>query len=183
MKRDRIKKVIENLIEEYSVDDLNVRVICERAEIGKQTLYNNYFGILGAVDRIVEDYVRDASADHIADLDWIQIIRSLLDMLVLKKNFFQHLYFSKYSQEVMNSIARALKPVVEEMVANCETQDIKPNDKSKRVLVYFYLDTYMGIIERFIRNQMKDDPDEIARIYEEIFKDHSTRTILREMSV
>lgn len=183
MKRDNIKETILRLLDSYNADELSVKVVCAEAGISKQTLYNNYYGILGAVEEAISDLLEEATADYTDNHDWLEGLRVIFEMLVKNKNIFTHLYFSKYREDMLKTIYMVLGPIVAHGVEVCAAKvETELNEYSQKIVVGFYMDICMGIIGRFIHKKMTEDPAYVAEIYKTLLMDHDTKKVLKDLS-
>ena len=108
MTKDRIKATILRLLEQMPADDLSVKMVVSEAKVSKQTLYNNYYGLLGAIEDMIQDLMTEAAEKSAGEDNWAEQIRAIMHMFAERKDVFIHLYFSKYRDDLMNLIrARA----------------------------------------------------------------------------
>ena len=171
------------MLESYPADDLSVKSVCAEACISKQTLYNNYYGILGAIEELVSDLMEEATDDYKNNHDWLEGLRSILHMLIERKNVFIHLYYSKYRDDMLKAIYMVLGPIVAHGVQDCAARsESELTDYSQKIVVGFYMDILMGVVGRFIHKRMTDDPDYVAAMYKTMLMDHDTKKVLKDLS-
>lgn len=183
MKRDKIKETLLRLLEKYPADDLSVKTVCSEACISKQTLYNNFYGILGAIEEIVGDLMEEATADYTDNHDWLDGLRAILEMIANRRNVFIHLYYSKYRDDMLKAIYMVLGPIVANGVQDCAARsDSELTEYSEKVVVGFYMDICMGVVGRFIHKKMTDNPVYVAEMYRMMLLDHDTKKVLKDVS-
>ena len=183
MKRDKIRNTILKLLDAHSADELSVKMVCADAGISKQTLYNNYYGILGAIEEAVGELLEEATAGYTDNHDWIPGLRSILYMIASRKNLFNHLYNSKYREDLLKIIYINLGPIVAAGVVDCaEKTDSEIDERTEKILTGFYMDICMGIIGRFIHDKMSENPEKLVQIYNTILEDHDTKSVLKNLS-
>ena len=171
------------MLESQNADDLSVKSVCAEAGISKQTLYNNYYGILGAIEELVSDMMEEATAEYTDNHDWLDGLYAILRMLAERKNVFVHLYYSKYRDDMLKAIYMTLGPIVATGVQDCAAKSESDlNEYCEKIVVGFYMDIFMGVVGRFIHKKMTDDPKNVAEIYKTMLMDHDTKKMLRDLS-
>ena len=183
VKRDNIKDTLLRMLETKSADDLSVKAVCAEARISKQTLYNNYYGILGAIEELVSDLMEEATEDYTDNHDWLDGLQAILVMLASRKNVFIHLYYSKYRDDMLHAIYMVLGPIVGHGVEDCAAKVAADlNEYNQKIVVGFYMDICMGVVGRFIHRKMIDDPAYVTDIYKTLLLDHDTKKVLRDLN-
>ena len=161
-----------------NADDLSVKLVCNEAGISKQTLYNKYYGVLGAIEELVFDLMEDAAKDYAGSEMWAEQIRAVLQMLIDNKDVFMHLYFSKYKDDLLGMINARVQPMVGLcMDKYAEEAGVVLDDFDKKILVAYFMDVYIGGFNRFMRNRLSDDPDYIISRYKVLVRGHAIDAI------
>jgi len=179
MTKERIKKTLYNMLVSACADDIKVVEFCKEAGISRQTLYNNFYGIVGIMEEIVLDMMEEAAADYAGTGNWRGQIRAIMQVLIDKKEFFLHIYNSKYREDLFSIITRRVEPLVRSCVEKYASEaDVVLGDFDKRIIVAFYMDIYMGAARRFMRNRMVDAPDYLISRYGALLKNHCIRSVI-----
>ena len=104
-------------------------------------------------------------------------------MIASRKNLFNHLYNSKYREDLLKIIYINLGPIVAAGVVDCaEKTDSEIDERTEKILTGFYMDICMGVFGRFIHKKMVDDPDYVAEVYRTLLLDHDTKKVLADLS-
>lgn len=178
--KEKIKGTLVKLLEEFNADNLTVKMLLMEAQISKQTLYNNYYGIHEIVEEVITEYIGTAAARFRANYSWASAIQELLQELMLHKDVLVHLYFSKYRREMLLMIYRSLEPVVKEEVEDTAAiQGVVLSDRDIRFIVTFYMDILIGTAGRFIHRRMTDDPEYLAGRYGAMLTDNLPNSVVK----
>lgn len=173
--RDKIKETILRLLDEYSADDLSVKLLCMEAGISKQTLYNNFYGIVEVIEELVTEMIHDAVGDYLSDVSWYNGIKKILNSLYARKERILHLYNSKYRESLIRTIYENVRPVFNDGIdIHVRLSGIVPSERDRELLIDFYMDIYMGAVTRFIRNEMEEDIEYIAEMYNCLLEQHTS---------
>lgn len=176
--KEKIKTTLIELLEKYSADHLTVKMVCMEAKISKQTLYNNYYGILEAVEDVIGDFIEEAMKDFHRTSNWFDGIRSVLRMLSDRKAVVMHLYDSRYRQDVLAAISGSIRPVIENGIRECARDaKVEVDDHDQTIMADMYIDVFMGLISRYLDNRMTDDPDRLVYVYETMMTNRTIETL------
>lgn len=149
-----------------SADDLSVKMVVSEAHLSKQSLYNNYYGLLGAIEELIKDIMSDAATEQVGACNWSGQIGAIMDKFSEEKEFFIHLYFSKYREDLIKVISESARPNIEKCILTyAEETGITLDDHSREMLVSIYMDIYLGEIRRYFDSRMADDPAHVIQTY------------------
>lgn len=181
--KDRIKNAVLDILDNNPGDMLTVKLLCAEAGISKQTLYNYYYGITAALEDLIDDLM-DESFDDAFDHTNVKAAMSVLRVMNEHQKVFLHLYSSKrYHDEMMRIIGSKMRAITERSVDKCISEkDADISEFSRNIVVGFYLDLYMGVIDRYLSAKMSYDSEAIGSIYDAIMYDHSTQEALIRLS-
>lgn len=180
VKRVKIKETVLDLLEVTPGDELTVQQVAEEAHISKQTLYNNYYGLVGAIEDTLNDIMSKAAAEYAGPYNWYYQTRALAEMMAERKNVFIHLYYSKYRDELLHVISSRAEPYMYKYMRYCEEKaGVRLNDNDRQVLIDFYMDVYMGGVSRYLSRKLEDDPDHLMSIYGVVLRGLSKAAILK----
>lgn len=164
--RGRIKKTLLKLLETTPADQLAVKTLIIEAKISKQTLYNNFYGILDAVCETVCDLFDEASEEYFGQENWMTGMKEAFRMLDEHKDSMMHLWNSKWRYDVLTALADHVYPIIMNGINECEAQaGLSVTDEDKAIIAGLYQDIFVGLIQRYMRERMEQDPDELLKIY------------------
>lgn len=164
--RDRIKLTLLELLKTTPADQLAVKTLVMEAHISKQTLYNNFYGIQDAVCELVCDLFDEASEEYIGQENWMTGMKESLKMLDDHKDVMMHLWNSKWRYDILIALADHVLPIIINGINECEAQaGLTIPEEDKTMIAGLYQDIFMGLIKRYMRERMEQDPEKLLTIY------------------
>ena len=178
--KTKIKKTLLRLLETYPADELTVKMVCLEAQVSKQSLYNNYYGILAAVEDVIEDLIYEAARDFRNTEDWFAGILSVLRMFGERRSVINHLYNSKYQKDMLNAITICISPIIEGGIVDlADTYGVDVSDTDKSIISGLYTDVFIGLITRYLNNRMSEDPVYLVYIYKTILANSTAEAMAK----
>lgn len=179
--KDVIKKAILRLLDQYSADDLSVKMVCYEAKISKQTLYNHYYCVMDAVEDAYRDAFNDAVSDCTAGTSWISGFLCVLRMLTENRSVVLHLYNSSHKDEFARMIYKYASGLVDQAIEEYSRNiGLEIDDRDRAFMLEFYMYVFMGITEKYIQGKMHEDPYYIAGRCE-IMMHHQIEYAIKDM--
>lgn len=171
--KEKIKESLLKILERYPADEVTLKLFCADTGISKQTLYNHYRSLMGAL----EDAYRSEFKAHLADCDdylkWVEGFRALLDMLKSKRNICLHLYFSSRQEDFVGMIEKYGATLIQRGIEDCSRdQNLTVSEKDKAFMLNFYMYVFMGIIKDFFEHKMREDTAYIAKRCDAMLRFH-----------
>ena len=178
MSKSKMKKTLFRLLKKLPADRISIRLFCEEAGVSRQTLYNNYYGIVAVMEELIGEMMEEAAGEYKSTIDWAAQVRAVMQMFIDNSDVIMHIYNSRYREDFFAVINSHVEPLVRRYVENCAAeQNIELDSFDKRILVAFYMDLYVGVTRRFIRNKLMDDPDYVVSRYTALLKGHATEAV------
>lgn len=178
--KDRIKLTLEELLAKYPVDELSIKMLCAEADISKQTLYNNYYGILEVIRELFTDYVKSSVDGFQSNHYWMDGVQRILETLAARKAVVMHVYNSKYRYEMLRAMGNTVAPILEEGIkeVGARLDGVEFDPEAVELLKELYMDIFMGITSRYIADGMTRDPQQIARVYDLLMDKHTANALV-----
>ena len=105
------------------------------------------------------EYVVILSGDHLYMMDYSK-------MLDEHKAIMMHLWNSKWRYDILNSLADHVNPIIINGINECEAQaGLTIPEEDKKMIAGLYQDIFMGLIKRYMRERMEQDPEKLLTIY------------------
>lgn len=178
--RDKIKLTLLELLEDNPADKLAVKTLISEAGISKQTLYNNYYGILDAVCEMMCDLIDEAAGSRFGYQSWLTDIQNILIMFHERKNIMMHLWNSKWRYDILIAISDHVMPIIMNGLSECEEKTgVCVTDGEKEVMAGLYLDIFNGLLMRFMRERMTQDPEQVVKVYSAILEKDTSYGLMR----
>lgn len=178
--KDRIRESVNSLLHTYSADDLSVKMVCAEADISKQTLYNNYYGIYGVIEEIVLEMLEKAASEFPGTGNCRKQLRAQIDLLVSNKAFFTHIFCSKYQDELIAAIRKRVEPQVRACVLRyAEKNSVTLKERDLHTTTLFYTDVFISGLRRFADMRFEDDPDVAINLISNLLRGQMQTAVLR----
>ena len=191
--RDKIKAAVYRLIESSPADQLAVKSVVLEADISKQTLYNNYYGLIDVINELVCGLIDEAAGGYDDPAKWMDCMLNILKMVDKHKSFMLHLYNSKYRMDTLLAIADHVYPIILAgieheaskegfRILTEEADDMRgtlpgigyPVPVVRRgdleILAALYLDILMGLIKRPLRENYPQNAEHRLKIYRAVLE-------------
>ncbi len=179
--KELIKSTLMSLLERYNGDDITVKMVCLEGNFSKPTLYNHYSCLMGALDDAYQSDFRKALINSDTYENWVEGFYNTLEFLKERRKIMIHLYRSSRREDLMNMIRRHGEALVLQGITECaEDKGFVVSEKDKAFMLDFYMSVFMGIVDKFIREGLVDDPRYIADMCN-IMMHHHIRNTLRKL--
>lgn len=176
--REALKNTILDLLEKYSADDLTVKMICMESGYSKQTLYNNYYNWMDALEEAYRAELFSTLGTCDNYLAWVEGFRRSLVFMQSRRRAFLHVYNSSRQDEMLAMIRRSGCDLVSRGIDDVVRDfALSVSDKDYDFMLSFYMDVFMGIIGRYFREGMKEDPDYLAHMCDVMMRYHIRNTL------
>lgn len=164
--RERIKKTLIELLKDNSADMLAVKTLCIEANISKQTLYNNFYGIPDAIGEAICDIIDEKAGRYFGQNNWMTGMEKILILFEENKDVVMHLWNSKMKDEAFDAIAAQAYKIIAKGINEREKEaGIKILRQDETIMTGLYLDIFMGLIRRYMEQKMTQDPKQLIRVY------------------
>lgn len=178
MSKVKMKETLFRLLKKLPADRISISMFCEEAGVSRQTLYNNYYGIVAVMEELISEMMEEAAGGYKSTIDWAAQTKAVMQMFIDNSDVIMHIYNSKYREDFFAVISAHAEPLVKRYVENCAAeQNIKLDSFDKRVIVAYLMDIYVGVSRRFIRNKLIDDPEYVISRYAALLRGQSTAAI------
>ena len=176
-----IEQALIRLLEEHSLDKISVAMVCEECHISRQTLYYHYDSLMD----VFCSWARTGVIEEMQKCDnyhvWTEGFRSILTFAQAYRSAFMHVFESSYRKELVGRVGEFGRELVAKAVDDVSSDfNIPIMKRDKDFMVKFYMDVFMGILMRYARGGMNEDPDYIVSRCE-VMMGHSIRNAEREL--
>ena len=82
-----------------------------------------------------------------------------------------HLWNSKWRYDIFRAVADHVYPIIVNGINECEAKaGLTVSDEDKTIIAGLYQDIFMGLITRYMRERMEQNPEELLKIYGSILE-------------
>lgn len=158
-----ICKALEELLQSSSMDKITVRMVCEKAGISRQALYNHYYSLIAVLEDIITRQMKQALGEQNANLTWESGFERILSCMREHKMMLLHVYRSKSRNELLGIFERYGSTVVSHAIAQCASDmAINVSDQDLVYIMRMYVYVFIGVINRWMEYDMHLTPAYIA---------------------
>lgn len=158
-----ICKALEELLQSSSMDKITVRMVCEKACISRQALYNHYYSLIAVLEDMITRQMKQALGEQNASLTWESGFERILSCMREHKGMLLHVYRSKSRNELLGIFERYGSTVVSHAIAQCASDmAINVSDQDLVYIMRMYVYVFIGVINRWMEYDMHLTPAYIA---------------------
>ena len=158
-----ICKALEELLQSSSMDKITVRMVCEKAGLSRQALYNHYYSLIAVLEDMITRQMKQALGEQNANLTWESGFERILSCMREHKMMLLHVYRSKSLNELLGIFERYGSTVVSHAIAQCASDmAINVSDQDLVYIMRMYVYVFIGVINRWMEYDMHLTPAYIA---------------------
>ena len=158
-----ICKALEELLQSSSMDKITVRMVCEKAGLSRQALYNHYYSLIAVLEDMITRQMKQALGEQNANLTWESGFERILSCMREHKMMLLHVYRSKSRNELLGIFERYGSTVVSHSIAQCASDmAINVSDQDLVYIMRMYVYVFIGVINRWMEYDMHLTPAYIA---------------------
>lgn len=158
-----ICKALEELLQSSSMDKITVRMVCEKAGISRQALYNHYYSLIAVLEDMITRQMKQALGEQNVNLTWESGFERILSCMREHKVMLLHVYRSKSQNELLGIFERYGSTVVSHAIAQCASDmAINVSDQDLVYIMRMYVYVFIGVINRWMEYDMHLTPAYIA---------------------
>ena len=163
-----IVETLNELLRKQTIDKITVKDLTEACGISRNTFYYHYHDIYEVLTR---DFVERADTllkTHEEDESWEALFIDGLSFLYENKAAIDHIYWSVDS----DSLDRFLDKVVYKYtrgVVEEESGEGRYSERTISLAADFYKNALVGAVLGWIEDDMKENPEELAHLYNSVF--------------
>lgn len=149
------------LLNENPFDKITVKDIVNDCGINRNTFYYNFQDIYALVDEILQSEINKIAEKHKNPYtSWSEGLKSAADFALNNKKAIYHLHNSIKRQQLEKYIGRVIYDVVAEFVET-ESKGEEISYKDMEFIASFYTCALIGLMNRWLENDMKEDFNEV----------------------
>lgn len=158
-----ICKALEELLQSSSMDKITVRMVCEKAGISRQALYNHYYSLIAVLEDMITRQMKQALGEQNVNLTWESGFERIFSCMREHKVMLLHVYRSKSRNELLGIFERYGSTVVSHAIAQCASDmAINVSDQDLVYIMRMYVYVFIGVINRWMEYDMHLTPAYIA---------------------
>lgn len=164
-----IKNAFWDLIRELPLNQITVILLCDRANVNRQTFYYYYQNIVDLLKDVLFAEIYDEVSKGRAYDTWKYGFLTTTRFIKNNNFVFQNIYHSSYWEEVNNFFTEKSNSLARGVIDECiETTGIQVLDEDKEFMVRYYRILFNSIITEWVKDGMKLNPDELLSKVEKL---------------
>lgn len=153
---------LKKLMSKRELSKITIKDITEDSGIQRQTFYYHFVDIYDLIEWIfTNEIIKPIKRESDTYEKWQEGFLSILYYVLENEKFIKNAYNSisrKYVNDfIYKNTYELLKKVVDE-----EAHEIKVREEDKKFITNFYQAAFVGIIQNWIQNGMKENPNELT---------------------
>jgi len=159
-----LKETIIELLREFHISKITVKMLCERANISRSTFYTHYDNPFDLLNQL-ESEIYQVLQEIFSSQETLQTItKNLLDYVVKNKNIFQVLLSKNGSAQFMEKMMKLAQEIREE---NCD----RPTNSQLRIYIHrFTVTGTISVLQLWLENDMPETTEYMAELVINLIK-------------
>ena len=151
--REAIKRALIALMSEKRFDNITIKDISDRANVGRGTIYSSYIDTCDLLDKLIEEHINEMREifESAPDMDDIDVNVYWFDYIKSNYLFFSTVLASKVAPYFRSKFLAFL---VEEFKDEVDTNMWENRGLNKEVTLQLIVTSYVGIVEWWVKNEM-----------------------------
>lgn len=173
-----LEQSLKNLLLKKPLTKITVSDIAEDCGINRMTFYYHFRDIYDLVEWSCLEDARQALEEKKTYDTWQQGFLQIFEAVRKNKPFIMNVYRCVHREQV----ERYLSPLVDNLLLNIidkEAQNVSIRDEDKQFIAKVYSYIFIGIMLDWIRDDMRENPEEIVERLAKLIRGSITEAISR----
>ena len=141
------------------MDRITVKMVCQRAGISRQALYNHYYSLTAVLADALERELSEALNGCAAGRDWADCLGMTLQCFRDKRKALLNVYRSSYRRELMDILERGmLRGIRQEVTRAVRENGLTVAEEDQEFAARAYLAAVRGLLEQYFSTGMELEP-------------------------
>jgi probable dihydroxyacetone kinase regulator len=176
MTKKALATSLKKLLQTKPLTRITINDITEDCGVNRMTFYYHFSDIYALVEWILQEDTTKALKTIKTYSTWqqgfVNVFRSYQEDSAFILNVYHYVGTEKVEAYLYRILFDMMKEIVDDMA-----EGMLVEEKDKIFIVDFYKYALVGIVMNWIKNDMKDDPDEIIRSLDEMFSGNIARAL------
>jgi len=164
-----ILETLNEMLQKRTIDKITVKELTEACGISRNTFYYHFHDLYEVLAKSFTEQMDAILRSHKENESWEVTFLEVLGFLYENRKSINHIYWSvdsdaldRFLSDVVYHYARG---IVEE-----ESRGGSYDEKTISLAAEFYKNALLGAVLGWIENDMKESPEELAHLYNSVFK-------------
>ncbi|MBQ9320969.1 MAG: TetR/AcrR family transcriptional regulator, partial [Eubacterium sp.] len=119
--KEALCNALSDLLQNIYLDDITVRMVCTKAGVSRQALYNHYYGLTDVLEDLLTRRLNSAIGDANTYLTWDSGFERILVCLQENRALLLHVYHSTCRSELLGMLRRYGASLISRGIAQCSS--------------------------------------------------------------
>ncbi len=161
--KQAIAESLKHLLLKKPITKITINDITEDCHISRMTFYYHFNDIYDLVEWVCEEDARAALSDNRTLDTWQHGFTALLETVRENKIFILNVYRSVDRMQIEQYLKRVTERLLLAII-NEQADGISISDENKRYIANFFTYGFIGIMLEWIHHDMREEPEQIAKI-------------------
>ncbi len=157
------------LLEERPLDKIKIKDITDDCGVTRNTFYYHFRDVYELLERIFESQADEILKKYDNTGDWKDVFLNLLEYLYEHRKMVYHVYYSVRHEDLEIYIYKVVGNYALRII-EMQEDGIYIEDRVKTIVADFYRNAFVGATIQWIRDNMRDKPSDLAKLYGSMFK-------------
>lgn len=166
------------LLSEKPFDRITVTDIVADCQITRRTFYYHYADIYALTEAMLRSELERALEDYEETGNWEDAFIYGIRFVTENKRAVYHLYKSNHREELSRYLDRVSVEVMSRFVDK-QAEGLDADARDRQLVADFYRFALIGLVYRWLDDNMKEDPEELIRRIGRLFEGNIRRSLER----
>ena len=151
---------LKELLLEKPLSKITVNDITERCDINRQTFYYHFESITDLVEWTCLEDADKVLKDKATYKTWQDAFLAIFDLMKKDRPFIMNIYHSVSLEVLLTYLYKIVYPIIYKVVDE-KSKGYIINEENKKFITDFYKYSFVAIVLKWIKEDMKEDPKTI----------------------
>ncbi len=166
--RRALAQALQELLEQKPLEKVTVKELTDYCGLTRNTFYYHFHDILELLDWIFTSEAERLIKVYEGNQEWEDGFEEGLNFLYANKRMIDHVYKS-INRELLDSYLQEMVYRHALTVVKAESRKYEVSDEAVAVVADFYKNAIIGAVISWIEQDMKEAPEELAKLYNSMF--------------
>lgn len=164
-----LQKAIWDLLKELPLNQITVILLCERANVNRQTFYYYYQNVVDLLKDVLFAEIYDEVTKGSAYDTWKHGFLTTTRFIRENHFVFFNIYDSHYWEEINDYFTETSNSLLRGVINDCiESTGINVLEEDKQFMIHYYRVVFNSIMTEWVKDGMKLRPEELLSKVEKL---------------
>lgn len=164
-----ITDTLKEMLKKHPIDKITVKDLTEACGISRNTFYYHFHDLYEVLTRSFLNELDAIVQAHGEEESWEQTFIELLGFIYENRVAINHIYWSVDSENLDRFLSEVVYHYTRDVV-EAESGRDRYSERTISLAADFYKNALLGAVLGWIESDMKESPQELAHLYNSVFK-------------